>query len=419
MLPPPLPKGTPTELVRQLTNYHVATPEAPVPARMGVSYVWAGNGVFKYGRNGHTEAIVHIAEAVTPGLPLLNPTIAWAGWEGRLPAELLEQALAAARLAYGPKPGAGPADTSLVPIEAQFLIALDVAGRPFLGQAQTDEATAGHVRYQLDPTRPFLVDIHSHHMMDPFFSLTDDGDDAWLTASVVIGRIFDERPALICRLNVYGARQIIPAALIFDGLGPFTDVGQTYAFEDTAEQHAYRGLSGEASTAERATWWGALVARKVAELQLDPGRHDEDAKELLWFVGQALNWSPARQAAYLAGVAEGANAVAKEPVDDQPAATAIDYLVEGLDVALTDTGLAQLSEGEQRQLGEELDRVLDAARRREVGPRDLFIALTAAIFRGLGLAPEGGEEANDFLARLDEALQGSLLGGKDYAAAPR
>jgi hypothetical protein len=68
-------------------------------------------------------------------------------------------------------------------------------------------------------------------------------------------------------------------------------------------------------------------------------------------------------------------------------------------------------------LGEEIARVLDADAR-GVGPRDLFIALTAAIFYGLGLAPEGGEDANDFLARLNQELQGHhQLGGQNEAPA--
>ena len=295
MRPPNLPL---VGLLRQLTHYHIADESAPVPQRMGVSYIWAGNGLYKYGRNAHTEAIVQLGAITTPGLPDLHPTIAWSGWVGPLPGALLTQALEAARAAYGPRPGGD--GSVLVPIEAQFLVELDGLDPRLVQPAQT--ASPGRVSYQMEG-RPYLVDIHSHHTMAPFFSLTDDHDDAWLSASVVLGRIHDDPPQILCRLNVYGDRQIIPAAWLFDDLGPFVDVGLSYELLNTAEAHAARGDAPGATTAQQAAWWGALVAKKITDDQLNVMEHDTDAAALLWLVSQALAGSAAPQAA-----AEGTDA---------------------------------------------------------------------------------------------------------------
>ena len=50
----------------------------------------------------------------------------------------------------------------------------------------------------------------------------DDADDAGLSVSAVLGRIMDD-PTMLCRLNVYGEHQLVPATLVFAGLGPFRD----------------------------------------------------------------------------------------------------------------------------------------------------------------------------------------------------
>lgn len=335
-------------LLRQLTHHHIATDEAPVPQRIGVSWVWAGNGLFKYGRNQHTEGIVQLAEALTPGLPLLAPAVAWDGWEGRLPGRLLVEALEQARKTYGPKPLAGAADATQVPIEAQFLVVLGADGVPALMQPP-QEATPGRVCYLLDGI-PFLMDIHSHHRMEPFFSPTDDTDDTWLTASVVMGRIFDEQPQLIARLNVYGHRQMIPAALLFDDLVPFVDVGRTYFLNDTAESHAHRGEPMGLSVEDRAAWWAGLISRKILDERLDLA-NDEDAKELLWFVSQALNWVPAAQ----------------DPAGHASlAGPAVDALLDQLAQALEAEGSIPLDD-DQDALSL-VRRVEDALRRRREAP---------------------------------------------------
>nr|WP_255604351.1 Mov34/MPN/PAD-1 family protein [Oscillochloris sp. ZM17-4] len=266
------------DLLRQMTHYHTAGPDDLVPERVGISYIWAGNGVFKYGRNVDTEVIVLHEAGSTPGLPELHPAVAWEHWPGRLPAALLDQVLAEARAALAPQGGDGPAGELLIPIEAQWLVVLDDEAQPHLYQPK-QMANPSQVRYELD--RRYLVDLHSHHRMAPFFSATDDRDDTWLSASVVVGNIFAQ-PTILCRLNVYGTRQMVPATLLFDGLGPFTDE------LDIPETDT------DASTrAESDPWIGVLdalggLADSLVAAGIDPIIRRGDARRMLATAYQVL-----------------------------------------------------------------------------------------------------------------------------------
>lgn len=197
-LPPPLPTAG------ELTAHHLARAAGDLPTRKGVTYVWAGNGLFKHGWNGTTRALVQISHAPTPGLAALHPFVAWRGWADPLPASPLNEALTDALACYTPE----------APEERQWFIVLR-AGAPVLVTPEQD-ATAMHLAYQM-PRDRVLVDVHSHHGMAPFFSGTDDADDAWLGLSVVIGRLGSPTPSAVARINCYGHHHDIALATIFAG----------------------------------------------------------------------------------------------------------------------------------------------------------------------------------------------------------
>lgn len=214
-----------------LVRHHACTPAAPLPAPTpGITWCWAANGVFKRGVTPELDILIHAGEIwepyaarsapgplAVPGLAPLLPHARFAAWPGRIGGALLAPLLASAQRA-----GAAAGARLLRPVEKQFFIVAGPAGRLRLIAPAGQEATPGRVRYAVPAGERILVDIHSHHAMAPLFSATDDADDDGLSVSVVIGRIFS-RPAIRCRLNVYGHRQEVPAALIFDGLGPFAD----------------------------------------------------------------------------------------------------------------------------------------------------------------------------------------------------
>ena len=62
---------------------------------------------------------------------------------------------------------------------------------------------------------PPLIEVHSHHGMDAFWSRLDDADEVGLALYAVLGRIFDA-PQLRVRLGVYGEWWPIPATWVFD-----------------------------------------------------------------------------------------------------------------------------------------------------------------------------------------------------------
>lgn len=200
-----------------LLRHHVATPAAPLPApQPGITWIFAANGLKKRGVDQRLDLLVHASGLpAVPGLASLMPHVRFAGVHRRLPSHFLSAALQHAQRC---------ASTDLVarPIEQQYLVVREAARLRVL--VPTQQATATQVRYQVPAGAQVLLDLHSHHDMPAYFSLTDDRDDTGLSVSAVIGRIFSE-PTIVCRLNCYGARQLVPATLIFDGLGPFRDGG--------------------------------------------------------------------------------------------------------------------------------------------------------------------------------------------------
>jgi hypothetical protein len=60
-----------------------------------------------------------------------------------------------------------------------------------------------------------LIDLHSHALMDPFFSPTDNKDEQGFRIFAVIGKV-NEKPEIRVRVGVYGNYWNIPADLVFD-----------------------------------------------------------------------------------------------------------------------------------------------------------------------------------------------------------
>ncbi|HNP71819.1 MAG TPA: Mov34/MPN/PAD-1 family protein [Kouleothrix sp.] len=188
--------------------------------RPGIAWLYAANGVFKRASNGMVEAqgrACHIDYDV-PGLAALMEYVAWSCWHGRLPGALLAPLLRDAQVA-GRDAGSGV----LRPIEKQYFF-VERAGGIYVVAPRAQQGSAGSVRYAMPAPASGtpLLDLHSHHSMRAFFSATDDRDDSGLSVSAVIGQIFT-RPEIVVRLNIYGLHCPIPAALVFDSLGPFVD----------------------------------------------------------------------------------------------------------------------------------------------------------------------------------------------------
>lgn len=104
--------------------------------------------------------------------------------------------------------------------------------------------TAARVTYRGGQEASVVLDLHSHHEMDAYFSPTDDRDEQGCRFYAVIGRIYgtafgphasDSRPEIRLRLGLYGEWLELPANALFEGLGPFTDAYQPETYEPYEE----------------------------------------------------------------------------------------------------------------------------------------------------------------------------------------
>lgn len=213
----PLPMNSLADMLASLVRYHIATHAAPLPEPTnGITWIWAANGIFKRACDATLDALILVQPLAqpTPGLAQLLPHVRWRQYPERLPGWLLT-----AILVHAKKASTGANDL-VIPIEQQYHLVLD------RGQVQVrtppQQAAPSFVRYEM-PHGAVLLDLHSHHIMQAYFSATDDRDDQGLSVSAVIGRIFGPVPEIAVRVNLHGHRSTIPATLIFDGLGPFHD----------------------------------------------------------------------------------------------------------------------------------------------------------------------------------------------------
>jgi hypothetical protein len=67
-----------------------------------------------------------------------------------------------------------------------------------------------------------LIDLHSHAVMDPFFSPTDNKDEQGFRIFAVIGKL-NENPKICVRVGVYGTYWNIPADMVFELPGEIRD----------------------------------------------------------------------------------------------------------------------------------------------------------------------------------------------------
>ena len=97
--------------------------------------------------------------------------------------------------------------------------------------------SAGNVR----PLDPFvggtdtLIEVHSHHNMGAFFSLTDNQEEqAGFRVYAVLGRV-EHNPAINCRVGIYGHFCEIPAEWVFELPAGMVDASYPIDIEENEE----------------------------------------------------------------------------------------------------------------------------------------------------------------------------------------
>jgi hypothetical protein len=135
------------------------------------AYILAGNGIFVKANREGLDVLIPVSHSKIAGLPPLTPYVKL---PCRVPANLLLTALELSR--------------QVVPNEILFWFNRD---------------------------EDWKMDLHSHGVLPPFFSPTDDRDEQGFRIYAVIGEV-DRSPGIRVRVGVYGHYFDVPASQVFE-----------------------------------------------------------------------------------------------------------------------------------------------------------------------------------------------------------
>jgi len=171
----------------------------PIPDCL-YAYIMAGNGIFLYAKRDDLEVLIPISRVIIAGLPSLEPFVNLP----HVPAALMHHILQASR--------------ENLPNEILFWFNFDHDQRIWNVDAPLQVCRPASV-CPVDKCDPLgtnaLIDLHSHALMEPFFSPTDNKDEQGFRIFAVIGKV-NGSPKIRVRVGVYGNYWDIPAAMIFD-----------------------------------------------------------------------------------------------------------------------------------------------------------------------------------------------------------
>lgn len=175
----------------------------PLPAPELYAYIMAGQGLVKMAQSSYFKAAIPVALGDVVGLPEYPEGVELG--VPKIPAKWLYAVLDhVRRCGYG--------------IEQMYhfhwLNEWKVA-------VPKQMATAGRVGYRGGDELSVVLDLHSHHGMNSFFSSTDNNDEQGLRFYAVIGKIYHDLPEIRLRVGVYGDWLELDPLDLFDGLGPF------------------------------------------------------------------------------------------------------------------------------------------------------------------------------------------------------
>jgi len=171
----------------------------PIPDCL-YAYIMAGNGVFLYAKRDDLEVLIPVSRATIAGLPSLEPFVNMPC----VPAILMHHILQASK--------------ENLPNEILFWFNFDHDRQVWNVDAPLQICHPASV-IPVNKNDPLgikaLIDLHSHALMDPFFSCTDNKDEQGFRIFAVIGKV-NGKPEIIVRVGVYGNYWIIPASMIFE-----------------------------------------------------------------------------------------------------------------------------------------------------------------------------------------------------------
>jgi PRTRC genetic system protein A len=184
------------------------------------AYILAGNGIFVKAKREGLDVLIPVCQTRIAGLPPLTPYVKL---PCRVPENLLLTALELSR--------------QVVPNEILFWFNRDEDWRmdiPLQVARACSVVPMDHM--DVRGTRA-LIDLHSHGVLLPFFSPTDDRDEQGFRIYAVIGEV-DTTPGIRVRVGVYGHYFDVPASEVFEVPTELLDIfkAEEVQHEVTTEQ---------------------------------------------------------------------------------------------------------------------------------------------------------------------------------------
>lgn len=182
---------------------HYFAKDSVLPAKPGClyQYVVAANGIFVRAERFGLSAMIWVASTadLVRGLAVLEPFV-------KIPARVPRRIVARmVELAY-------------IARSREILYYLTLSGERWELSVPDQVQSGGSVR-PVDPFyagREAIIEVHSHHHMQPFFSGADDNDEkSGFRIYAVIGNLY-EYPSILVRVGIYGHFWQIPASWVFD-----------------------------------------------------------------------------------------------------------------------------------------------------------------------------------------------------------
>jgi len=193
----------------RLTDYYVAMPGVPLPPvneSLLLDYVVGSNGTFARGRRPGLEVCMPVSFNLQP-LRGLVPVTSYVQWGyPQVPIALVQAMLAVSREVCNSTPREALFHLSFDPVEsgAGHLVCQEGWHLEYPDQQATIDRVVPVATGLGSSTARAVIELHSHHQMDPDFSLEDNLDESQgFRIYAVIGNIFNA-PAIRVRVGLFG-----------------------------------------------------------------------------------------------------------------------------------------------------------------------------------------------------------------------
>ncbi|GCE32111.1 hypothetical protein KDA_75950 [Dictyobacter alpinus] len=191
-----------------LVEYHLITPQSGIPPFQAhlYDYLFAGNGVLIRSKRPGLEVILPVTTQEIRGLAPIEPLVRFT--YPPVPQHLVEQILWCAQGAIGEEGNPVEILFHLEWRDEEWQLTIPEQKQTATSVVPTDDSAGSSYATA-------LIDLHSHHGMQAFFSATDNRDEQGFRIYAVLGNIF-KRPELLVRVGCEGVHWIIPATTVFE-----------------------------------------------------------------------------------------------------------------------------------------------------------------------------------------------------------